>query len=564
MEKTYFNAAKFSMKKIVLFFAVLSVTVGTVLAQQPKVSLSQPFEEPEDGWNKVMQLSNGNTFFLHFTKKEGIEVTVYDPAHKVISQKQLTSQLWNPRAMRQSIVEGLYEIQGQPVLFIQQLQDRTPTLFRLRLDAQTGEIEKEKQIGSMERYKSGSAWAMAYGGVDASDVFVEKDPASDAYAVAYFNGFAKESGKRIEVVHYSGNHKILNRSYYFDSTAESPFKYVKFIGMTVLGEKQVSVCTYGFNTEKSGGKDSRVIVSKLAKNENTFRHNMLDFSDDFRDTKAIMRFNPGTNMIQLLTLTLMQTKSKFFSNKNSSYYLTLLSFIDPENLTVAFTKPMVSEKVSTYAMSNFGLKDGYSGMPQNMIINEDKTTTLLMEEMTTQTTTQNGRMVRQQTFLGGIGISELSDRGTEESGYVLPKLQAASGVIPPLYISHKSQGFWSYGGGNGMMGMANNNAFMSYDYVDAGKDRYILYNDYPSNLRRENSAKRKTVAAISDANTVCFKIKDGHTDQFLPFGTPTDDRVSNFSYIESSDFLPATKTYATLMVHRDGRKKEAHIAWITF
>lgn len=552
------------MKKIFLLLSVICITATTLIAQQPKVSLSQAFEEPNDGWNKVLQLSNGNTFFFHFTKKEGIEVIVFDPAHKVISQKLLTSELWNPRAMRQTIVEGLYEINGQPVLFIQQLLDKTPTLFRLRIDAKTGELEKEKQIGKMERYKSGSAWAIAFGGVDASDVFVEKDPASDAYAVAYFNGFAKESGKRIEVVHYSGEHKILNRAYYFDSTAESPFKYVKFIGMTVLGDRQVNVCTYGFNTEKSGGKDSRVVVSKLAKNEPAFRHNMLDFSDDFRDTKAIMRYNPGTNMIQLLTLTLMQTKSKFFSNKNSSYYLTLLSFVDPENLTVAFTKPMLGEKVSSYAMSHFDVKEGYSGMPQNMIINEDKSTTLLMEEMTTQTTTQNGRVVRQQTFLGNIGISELNDRGTEESGYMLPKLQAASGQIPPLYISHKSQGFWTYHGGGGIMGMASNNAFMSYDYIDAGKDRYIIYNDYPANLRRENSTKRKTVAAISDAHTVCFKIKDGHADQFLPFGNADDDRVSNFSYIESSDFLPATKTYATLVVRRDGRKKDAHIAWITF
>ena len=555
------------MKKTFLLLAALFLVAAGTYAQQPKVSLSQPFEEPEDGWNKVMQLRNGNTFFLHFTKKEGIEITVYDKSHSVISQKVVTSELWNPRAMRESVVEGLYEINGQPVLFLQQLLDKTPTLFRLRLNAQTGEVEKEKQISSMERYKVGSGWAMKFGGVDASDIYVEKDPHSDCYAVAYFNSFAHESGKRIEVVHYSGEHKILNRAYYFDSTAEAPFKFTRFIGMAVIGDKQVNVCTYGFNTERSSGeKDSRVIVSRLAKGDKSFKHNMLDFSDDFRDTKAIMHYNPGTNMLQLLTVTFMKTKSKFFSSRASTYYLTLMSYIDPENLSVAFTKPMVTQKASEYAFKHFGTQDSYSGMPQNMLINQDHSTTMLMEEMSTQTTTQNGRVIREQTFLGGAGITELNERGGEESGYVLPKMQMASGIIPPLYISKKSQGFWSYRPGTmmGFGGGGNNNAFMSYDYVDAGKDRYIIFNDYPSNLSRDHSQKRKMVTTISDANTVCFKIKDGEADMFLPFGVPQSDRQTNFSYIESSSFLPETNTYATLMMQRDGRDKKAHIAWIKF
>ena len=547
------------MKKITLVLALMLACIPSLYAQQVKTELSEGFEEPEDGWNKLLQLKNGNTFFFHFTKKEGIQVTVYDKNRKTISNKTLVSELWEPRKMRESVVEGLYEIGGQPVIFLQQLIDRTPSLFRIKLDPNTGEITGEKLISTLPKYKAGSAWAMAFGGVDVGDFYVEKDPASDNYAVINFNSFAHESDERIELIHYSGaggNHKILNRAFY--DSPNGQFKYLRFIGMTVDGDKQVFLSTYGFNTKSSGEKDSRVIVSRLKAGEKDFTHNLIEFTDDFRDTKAIMKYNPGANVIQLLTLTLVNSKSKLLSNKTTTYYMTLMTGIDPQTLRVVYAKPMLSEKASAYMQSKVGAD--FSGLPQQMIINNDHSTTLLMEEMATETI-QTRSSITYRTYLNNIGITELDDKGREENGYVVFKSQMANGLIDPLYVSHKSKGLWSYRGGGGMF-VLNNNAFLSFDYVNTDHKRYILYNDYPENLDKTGK-KRKTVVAISDANTVCYELDNGRMTQSYLFGTPAKDQAK-FCYIESSDFLEESNTYATLMMTRDGRKKQAYIAWVKF
>src|SRR5690606_21102253 len=115
-------------------------------------------------------------------------------------------------------------------------------------------------------------------------------------------------------------------------------------------------CAYGFNTKASGDKDSRIIVSRLNKGDKSFTHKLLEFSDDFRDTKAIMQYNPNSNMIQLLTLTFLKTKSKAFSNKSTSTYMTLLSYIDPESLFIVTSKPLIGEKIDAYANNNIGSK----------------------------------------------------------------------------------------------------------------------------------------------------------------------------------------------------------------
>lgn len=248
--------------------------------------------------------------------------------------------------------------------------------------------------------------------------------------------------------------------------------------------------------------------------------------------------------------------------------MTLMSYIDPESLYIVATKPLMNEKVSSYAQSHFSSNNqSYSGLPQQMVINNDHSTTVLFEESEKEivTNANTGQVVSAKTFLGNIGISELSEKGMEQDGYAITKVQQANGLIDPLYISHKSKGHWSYRGGIGNPMIVNNNAFMSFDYVNANANRYILFNDYTENFHKGEDAKRKkVVVAISEANTVCYKLNNGKMDKYFLFGAPKEDNESKFCYIESSHFMKDNNTYATLMMDRKGRKKQAQIAWVTF
>src|SRR5690606_33676843 len=152
----------------------------------------------------------------------------------------------------------------------------------------------------------------------------EKDPYSDAYAVVHYNSFAKESDKRIELVHYAvenGEHVEINRSYY----DAQDFKFTNYIGMVVNGDKQVHLAAYGYNTQASGGKDSRVIISRIRRGETKFTTLNLEFTDDFKETEGLMNYNPETGMIQMLTLTLVKggnrTNIMTGMSSSTSYYM---------------------------------------------------------------------------------------------------------------------------------------------------------------------------------------------------------------------------------------------------
>jgi len=539
------------MRKILslLFVSFLFSNVG----HGQNVSFSEPFDEPTDGYNKIIQLSNGNTFHLFFSDKDGIEVTVYNKEHKNISEKSVESDLWESK-MSNALIHGVYEINGKPTIFIEQTLHRTPCLFRVILDPNTGNKIDDQQIGEIGKYKLGAGYAVLFGKVKTSEFYVEKDPYSDCYAVAAFDGFAHETGKRLLVDHYDGNHKLINHAYYGDDN--NKFKYVDYLSMAVIGDKAVVLCTYGYNGMLGESSGKSVSISKLSKGDSVFQHKPLHFSDDFKDTYGMLTYNAATNQIYLLTVTLDHR------GLVKEYYKTIITYIDPETLSVTANKFIKAEKTSAYLITHSDNKKGFTGLAQNMTVNKDNTLTVAMEEMAVvehrvgsgaNTTTYT------ETHLGNVGICQLDEKGEEVDGYAIQKYQSGQGELHPLYQYHKAQGMWrpymarsSY----------HQNMFMSYDYVCTDNNKYVIFNDLPANDDKDEERGRKKVVRVSRTNTICYKVKRGEMEKTYLFGD-TKDEDNRFSYIESSNFYKATNTYATLVVERDGHKKQSRVAWVT-
>ena len=542
------------MKKILFIAAAMLLCISSLMAQKVGIEKSEEFDEPDYGWNKLLQLKNGNTLFFHSTKKDGIEVAVYNKQRKQIATNTIDSKLWDVEKMRHTKIAGLYEINGEPVLFVIQAEGKVPTLYRMRINGNTGAIVKEDELGHLPKTSLWQGYAMAFG-VDASDLIVEKDPNSDCYAVIIFNSFAHNRSERIRVIHYDGNHKVLNAAYY--ESPQGQFKYLKYIGSVVNSNKRVYVATYGYNGNSSDVA-SRVIVSKLSVGDSNFAHKLLNFSEDFDRTQSVMRYNATTNQIQLLTLSYTQSKRHIMSNKTENYYLLLLSTIDPESLALLHLHQMVGAKINDYGKKNIDKDYEYAGLPQQMIINNDNTVTVLSEEMN-QVTKSSGHTTITRTYLGPIGISELSDTGAELRGYAISKKQRAEGTFPNLYISQRSKGIFM------VAHKGNSNEFLSYDYINSPNGRYVIFNDLPGNSDKdEEDDSRKTVSSVTSTNTMCYKLADEKMEKSYLFGQPEGKKESTFCYIESSDYNKEINTYATMIVERDGKSRSARVAWITF
>jgi hypothetical protein len=572
-----------NMKKIALLVAFL-LQIFTLSAQQFHVEKSAEFEEPDFGWNKLLQLKNGNTFYFHSTRKNGIEVTVYNKQRKQIASHTLESNLWDVSKMKQSKIVGLHEINGQPVLFIMQGDGRIPALYRMLINPNTGARMGEAKLGELPKVSLLAGYQIAFGNADIPDIIVEKDPNSDCYAVIYFDGLAHDRNDRIKVVHYDGSHKVLNTALY--DAPQGKYKSLRYIGATVDGNKRVFITTYGFNGKADEDAEPAVIISRINAGETKFTHSVIKVSNDFNNTKSVMLYNHNTNKIVLMTVTYHDSgpmgHTVKWDNDPIGYYskkevscITLLSLVNPESLKLESTKPAMAAKVDAYGKQNIDKDYEFDGVPQNMVLNKDNTMTILMEDLTNVEQRHNYVGQKNSTFtgnkyatgnhiehghasvksyLGPVGVSELSASGDEINGYAIAKKQQASGTLPILYMAGRSNGVFQYpqtvGSGS------NDNQFLSYDYIYTGKNRYVIFNDMPSNSEKdEDEEKRKTVTNISKTNTMCCQLNDPKIDKSFLFGKPEGGSASTYCYIQSSDFNKDLNVYATLIEERDGKSR---------
>ncbi len=566
------------MKKII-FISALLLHVCALTAQQFHVEKSAEFDEPDFGWNKLLQLKNGNTFYFHSTRKDGLEVTVYNKQRKQIASHTLESNLWDAGKMKQTKIVGLHEINGQPVLFVMAADDRQPILYRMQINPNNGAKMGEAKLGGLPRVSLLAGYKIAFGNADIPDIIVEKDPNSNCYAVIYFDGLANDRKDRIKVVHYDGAHKVLNTVLY--DSPQGKFKSLRYIGASVDSDKRVFIATYGFNGKADEDANPAVIVSRVNVGETKFTHAQIKVSNDFNDTKSVMLYNHSTNKIALMTVTYHNSgplANIVWGNDPIGYYykkevscITLLSIIDPESLKLESTKPVIAAKVDAYGKQNIDKDYEFDGVPQNMVLNKDNTMTILMEDLTNVTERRNYNMgngiqhghTSIKSYLGPVGVAELSQSGEELSGYAIAKKQQADGTLPILYMAGRSNGVFQYPQAIG--NKTDDNQFMSYDYIYTGKNRYVIFNDLPSNSEKdEDEEKRKTVAKISKTNTMCYQLNDPKIDKSFLFGKPDDGSAATYCYIQSSDFNKDLNVYATLIEERDGKSTVGKIAWVTF
>lgn len=544
-----------------LLLIALAIFIGISTSQaQAIVEYSASFDEPENGWRKVLQLSNGNTFFFNYYGKDGIDITVYDKSRKQIAQKNIEGAKWEPKEYKQTKIAGLYEIGGSPTLFVQQVIKRTPHLFRFVFNPQTGALQSEELISTLQKFNAGMGFALSWGGVEEPAFHVEKCPTADYYTVINFNSISPESDERISVKYYgveNGQHKVLSDANY-DAQG---YKYVNYVA-SYTGDDAVYISAYGFNTKNSGGEDSRLIISRLNKGSNSFTHNKIEFTDDFADTRGIMTFNPGSSMLQMLTLTYLKKKSNMWSGNTTTTYLPLLTHIDPKSLQIVKAKILTQEYAATRVKESFKEKNPFSGMPQYMIVNKDNSTSVIVEEMLKTQQVSYGQTRTLNTFMGHIGITEFDISGKETIGYAAKKAQKASGDMSVFNLTDRVRGKWSYAPPTSLMG--DNSQFFSFNYVNTENGKYLIFNDLPENFHKKDADNIKTIAAASEMNTVYYELKNGFFVKHFLFDAPKGDDDLSFANIASADFMDETNTFATLMVKRNGRKKEAHIAWVKF
>ncbi|MES1216758.1 MAG: hypothetical protein ABUT20_14680 [Bacteroidota bacterium] len=501
------------------------------------------FDEPEEGVAKIVQMKNGNTMFLHITPKSTINVQVYNATHKKKGEQSFQTSMGKDKFY----VKAVFEISGDMVVIVETIEGRTPRLFRLIINGNTGVLKNELQIAELNRVSFGQGYSMAFGGVPVPDFYIRKDPASDNYALVMLNSFEGDRNRRIEIVYYGSDNKEMSRAYY--NSPDEKYKYLNYLDMVVIGKERVAVVAYAYNTRASGGKESELVLASLEAGSKTVTLTELPFSKDLIITDAITRYNPVTKNIILVTAAK--------ENKKSGAYSTYIAYINPIDKDVEYSNTIYPMQASEKSIELFGKKNAYSGMPQNLFINNDGGFSVVYE--TIEVTTHYGSMsvaTSTSSELGNIAVSKFDALGKEVGSCLIPKSQNVfSSAIHPFYLSEREGTAQVLGKGN---------QFKSFAYLDGVEKSYILFNDIEENAEKIKKGKITTIQAVSDCDGFFYDISGNEVlpDRDFVFGKPASKRENNLALFSISDYDKKNNVYVTLKLEKEGRDKGVKIVWL--
>ncbi len=529
------------MKRLT-FVLLLSLAQSAVSHAQFKVlSEGSVFEEPKDGYARILQLKNGNTIFFHITLKKGIDLKVYDASHKLKAEKHIEPQYGK---LKRSSIEGIFEINGDAVLFVSEIDASKPVLYRLVVDGNTGTLKKDEQVAELKKPRM----IMMVHDLDFldPDFYIRKDPNSDTYALTTLNAFESDKNKRVEIVLYGADHKELGRAYY--ASPEEKYKSMRYIDMALIGENKVCMLAYASNGRSGRDRESELVMATLDKGKTALSLEELRFSKDLIVDGGICRYNPATKDIVLLAA--VRTNEKRVAS-----YQCHLSFIDPFSGAVTKSDITFPEKANTKNQELFGKKEKYTGMPQNLFINNDGSFSIVFEEIRTVTKPAS-HTYPLNTELGNIAVSRFNTDGDEEDTYLIPKNHYLTDTyLRPFYHSQRE---------GSAQELHLGNQFKSFAYLNTPDKMYVLFNDVDRNTESVQRGKLTTINGVGECDGYFYKLnsKEVFPARDFVFGQPDGKRSHNLALFAISDYDREKNIYVTLKLEKEGRDKGVKLVWL--
>lgn len=529
------------MKYYCLQLCCLLILTLSSWAQSPAVQLSSAFPVPADGWDKLLQLKNGNTCYFHFSKKEGIYVTVYNTEGQALHRDTITGRQWDARNMNDAEIDGIFEISGQPVIFLQQLIKGQPALFRIILDAQTGALLREDLLGTLTPVPGREVSAAGY--IASHDCYVEKDTYSDHYAVALY-------GADVRLQHYAPDHTLAGTTTW--TIPDSSYRYTSFLGMTVQGNERISILNGIFNTSRKSADTPPVVYLTTWQGNTEMIQTRLDHTAGLTEVHTSMQYHPEWPELEMLLVSAIPGRA-------DSVQLQM-QYLDRVTGKLLRQQLLRQQQLSDYAQRQLAYTGAYNALPQQLSLQRDGKATLLLEPMQQFLQGKNAYS-RMHTSLGDAGIWRITPRGETDSIRLIPKMQVANGGFSPLYIQRRNKGEWIF---RNRIAAVHNTAYMSFEHIPVPGADYVLYNDYLQQLDRGGTDDaRKPLRYITDANLVCYRYTSGNSERLFLFGTPEYGK-GYYCILGAAHYNADRQVYATIMISRQGTTQQAQLAWIRF
>ena len=404
----------------------------------------------------------------------------------------------------------------------------------------TGKLKKEKIIAA---YLSERKAFIGF----TSRFIVRKDQYSDNYAVANFDFMERDKAKRIEIIHFGTDHNEISRK--FCITPEEEKARSEFIDLIVMGSEKVSI----FLSIPRPGNNLINVMATLEKGAGSFEFTELKILGHSFIQWGLAKYNPISKKIFFLAIV---------SSEKNGVYLNSLYAIDPIlKSTETISDLSFNEKLHEAYNNTFDSKKGYRGMPQDLIINDDGSFTLLYEEiMFIAKDNGNG------TQLGQIAVSNYDKNGTLNSNYfVLKSNWVYNTQLNPLYISKRDATAQE---------LFKGNQYKSFVYISGIKNKYILFNDTERNnditdeklMRNEGGLERGKIVMVQGITGGCdafmYKLTGNDVIPKREYAFGKKEHGNTLSVFTIANYDKKTNTYVTLKLDKESMKdKMVKLVW---
>lgn len=473
-------------------------------------------------------MDNGKTALISISEDDGVDVTIYGTDHKILASARTENDKWTQRKLSAATYKGVYDINGDIVIFISQRnRGNMQFLHRLIISSETGKLISAEKLGEIPVRNSGE---MTNVFMVVNDYHIAVDEKSKNYAILANEGFTDNYEEKIKVTVYDKSHKPIKTA--VASKEINKERFTQFAAMYMHND-DVYICTNDYDP-KSKSLRTPFYVSVLRHDTNEMISKKMDIFPYRNTSNTSLKFNPGNNMIQLITLTEISkdTKNSLSGRSTTNYvYGVTISFIDGETLQLISTKQYSNDLANVYAKKVLGDKEGYDGGLPYMVINHDNTTAMISEE---------GKSINGHAINDQMAITILDKNGREQEAYVMNIPEIAGNI----YTTRT-------GGG----------VYTKY-YLSTPSGNYILMNDLPENLEKGPKEEPHKLSTISDANTILCKLQDGKIQKSYLYGLPQQKRSAKFSKFYNIHYHKASNTLALLMVDNAKGDKMSQIAWI--
>lgn len=511
-------------------------------AQFKVVAESPLFEEPTSGYAKILQLKNGNTAIVHLSKRAGIDITIYGPDHKLAAYKHHDPSF---HKLKGGNVNAIFETKETTiVVLISEVQDRTPVLYRLLFDGNTGTLDREDKIAEAQKYLFKDVrWIPEFDPV--SSFSVSKDPYSDNYAIFIRreNGDAADKNQ-MEVAVYNGDHQEISRAYY-----QPAFKYNSFnyLDMAVLGEDRVCIFGFAYNQIASNDREGQLVMVTLLKNGRRINSELLDLSDNRIADSAIVRFDPATKKLLLLG-------AAHIEDADPQPYAGFLLKIDPFKAVVEQEVPIYPTEADTQKKKRYGPKETFTGMPQDLVINDDGSFSVIYEELIVEKHTPRDATPYTYYMLDNVAVSSFDVNGKLLFTSFIPKKQYLKNTsYRSFYIAHRNLS---------TQRLIQAEQYRSFAYLNAKNKLYILLNDAAEN-RHPQKGNIVQLRSVTSGQAYSFLTGKPAPEGNPFFGKLQKDETNALAVFNLSDYNKTTNTYVTLKLQVNGKERKSRLVWLT-